>query len=64
MRYSKLKGKMVEKGVSQVKMAKNLGINLSSFNAKINDKREFTVGEATKICKILDIETPREYFFI
>nr|DAO40667.1 MAG TPA: Helix-turn-helix XRE-family like protein [Caudoviricetes sp.] len=55
---------MVEKNISQAKMAEMLGINVSSLNAKMNNKREFTIGEATKICSILNIDTPNEYFFI
>ena len=54
---------MVEENMTQTEVAKKIGISLSAFNAKMVGKREFTVQEAAKICDLLGINEPREYFF-
>ena len=64
MAYDKLKGRMVEKRVTQSEMAKKLNMNLSTLNAKLNKKREFTIGEAIIVCEALEIINPKEYFFV
>ncbi len=63
MKYAKLKGLMVEKNLTQVAVAGKIGISLSALNAKMSGKREFTIDEAIKICDVLGIDEPREYFF-
>lgn len=55
MDYSKLKGLMREKGVTQAELAKKIGISESSLNLKLNDKTEFKQREISKICEILNI---------
>ena len=54
---------MVEKNLTQGIVAEKIGISLSALNAKMCGKREFTIDEAIKICEVLDIDEPREYFF-
>ena len=63
MAYDKLKGRMVEKKVTQCEMAKLLNISVSTLNAKLNKKREFTINEVIVVCKTLEITNPSEYFF-
>ena len=64
MAYDKLKGRMVEKKVTQGEMAKRLNVSVSTLNAKLNKKREFTVNEVIVVCKALEIKNPKEYFFV
>lgn len=54
--YCKLKGLMVENNITQMQMAKLLGISVSTFNQKLNGKSDFTIQEAKKISKILNEE--------
>lgn len=60
---NKLKGIMRERNVTQQELAVILGISLQSLNAKINERTAFTVPEAKRICKFLDLENPAEIFF-
>lgn len=50
----KLKGKRVEKGLTQPDMAKLLNMAVSTYNLKENGIREFSVNECIEIMKILD----------
>lgn len=62
----KIKAKMTEKKITQVQLAKLLGIDPSTLNRKINNKNgdNLTVKEVQKIMNILDINNSTEYFFI
>lgn len=62
----KIKAKMTEKKITQVQLAKLIGIDPSTLNRKINNKNgdNLTVKEVQKIMTILDISNPTEYFFI
>ncbi len=46
---AKLRGKMVEEGVTQEALADSLNIDRSTINRKMTGKASFTVGEAEKI---------------
>lgn len=63
MKFNKLKGKMKEMGLSQKQTSNILGISTQSFNAKINNKTQFTLGEVISLCEILNIDNPKDYFF-
>lgn len=52
---NKLKGKIVECGLSVEKMAKQLGVEASTVYRKMNGESEFTVGEVSKIAAILGL---------
>ena len=56
----KIKAKMTEKKITQVQLAKLLGIDPSTLNRKINNKNgdNLTVKEVQKIINILDINNP------
>ena len=64
MNGMKLRGKMVEKGISTVTLSKELGIARSTLWRKISTGN-FTVGEAEKIIIFLDLSFPEveEIFF-
>ena len=53
--YSKLLGRMRELGYTQEKLAKAIGVNESTLNAKLNNKGYFNNDLVDKICKVLDI---------
>ena len=56
---------MVELGTNQGKVADAMGIDRSTLNAKINDTSgsRITLEEIYALCKILDIQNTKEYFF-
>ena len=60
---NKLKGIMREQNVTQQELAVILGITVQSLNAKINERTAFTVPEAKRICKFLNLDNPAEIFF-
>ena len=63
--YSKLLGKMRERGFTQEKLAKTLGLSECSVNLTLRNKRNFRQDEISKIVDALGID-PRsieEYFF-
>lgn len=63
----KLKSKMCEHSMTQENVAKEIGMSLSRFNAKLNGKSgaEFSLGEVRAIKGIfnLDAGTIDEIFF-
>ena len=63
MQFNKLKGKLKEMELSQDQVSNLLGISRQSFNAKINNKKQFTLGEVISLCEILNIDNPKDYFF-
>ncbi len=63
---NKIKARIVELGFNQQQVAEKLGIDVSSFNQKINSTspRVFNLTEVEEMITILEIEDPREYFFV
>jgi transcriptional regulator with XRE-family HTH domain len=63
--YSKLLGRMKEKGLTQSQIASALDKNESTISSKLNGKFSFTVVEIDAICKLLDIGNDEigTYFF-
>lgn len=63
--YSKLLGKIKEKGLTQSQIASAIGKNESTLSAKLNGKFSFTVVEIDAICALLDIGCNEigSYFF-
>ena len=61
--YSKLLGLMREKGETQQSLADKLDINIATLNTRLKNNSEFKQIEMYKICKILGIDNPTEYFF-
>lgn len=53
--YPKLIGKRNEKGITQEKMAKLLGISKNNYNLKENGKLDFGLSEVKKILDILNV---------
>ncbi len=63
MNTNKLKGKLVEEGMTQEELSLELGISLQSLNAKLNGRAPLTIEEAKRITEILKIDNPSEIFF-
>lgn len=62
---AKLKGKIIEKGLNQVMLAKATGMDRSTLSRKMKNGEAFTIGEANKIVTILHLskDEAAEIFF-
>lgn len=60
--YPKLIGKRNEKGITQEKMAKMLGISKGNYNLKENGKLDFNLVEVKKILQILNEKYENIFF--
>lgn len=63
--YSKLRGRMAEKGFTQEAIAQMVGMSPNSFCNKITGKNEFRQSEMRLIMSVLDIPLSDawQYFF-
>ena len=63
--YSKLRGRMTERGFTQAQLADKIGINKATLNVKLNGRYAFATDEILAICKELDIPNDEisKYFF-
>lgn len=63
--YSKLRGRIKEKGYTQEEVAKNIGIDKSTLSLRLNNQSLFVQDELNKIIKLLDIpgKEIKSYFF-
>lgn len=63
--YSKLLGRMKERGFTQETFAKELGISACSLNLSLNNKRDFRQKEMLRAIELLDIPSGsiEDYFF-
>ena len=57
-----IRAKIVENGMTQEQVAKEMGISAKTFSIKMNNGK-FGLHEAEKLIKILKIEEPAKYFF-
>lgn len=64
--YSKLLGRLREKGITQEELARKIGLNPSTLNIKLKSKSDFSQTEIRMICEVLDIplEEIPAYFFV
>lgn len=64
--YSKLLGRIKEKGFTQVGLAVELGVSETTLNLSLGNKRAFKQDEIIKICSILKIpfKNINDYFFL
>ncbi len=58
-----LKQILVGKHLTQAQAAEKIGLSTQSFNQKLNNKREFTVKEISRMIKLLGIVDPIPIFF-
>lgn len=57
-----IRAKIVENGMTQEQVAKEMGISAKTFSIKMNNGK-FGLHEAEKLIQILKIEEPAKYFF-
>lgn len=62
---SKIRGRIVELGLTQKDLAEELNLAVATVSQKINNVRPMSLAEAYTIARILEIsdEDFREYFF-
>lgn len=60
---NRVKAKMTEFGLTQVDVAKRLGISKQAFSSKLHNKREFKASEIESLCRLLAISDKNSYFF-
>lgn len=63
--YRKLRGRIIEKYVTQEKFAQDLGISKNSLSLKMQGKTGLSQKDIETWAKLLDIDTSQygEYFF-
>lgn len=61
--YAKLRGKMAEKGVTQLMLAKLMGLSPVSINNKLAGKSDFTAKEMKMLKIALELNSIDDYFF-
>lgn len=61
MKANKLKGKIIEKGLSVEKLAEIVGIDKSTFYRRLSDFDTFTIGEVAKIKDALGLSKEEAY---
>lgn len=63
--YSRLNGRIRERGFTQESLAKEVGISATSMNLSLNNKRNFKQCEILRMCEVLEIAACEiaEYFF-
>ena len=63
MNPQKIKGRIVEAGLTQGRAATLIGMSGNSLSRKLTGKRDFTLSEIVSLCTILKITDPIPYFF-
>jgi transcriptional regulator with XRE-family HTH domain len=58
-----LKALIVRNKLSQIELAKSMGIKYHTLNAKLNGRAEFSRKEIGALINILHIENPTDIFF-
>lgn len=61
--YSKLLGRIREKGYTQKSLAEAIGIHPATLNLKLANKTEFSQGEMVAIGELLELDSLEPYFF-
>lgn len=61
MKSNKLKGKIIEKGFNVEQVAERIGMDKATFYRKLNNFEKFTVGDALKIKKALELSDTEAY---
>lgn len=59
----KLKGRIIELGITRPEVADAIGCSPTSLSYKLNGKREFTAREIYALSKVLRIENDKDNYF-
>lgn len=57
-----IRAKIVERGMTQKQLAREIGMSEKTFSVKMNTGK-FGLDEADKMIRILQIDEPEKYFF-
>lgn len=60
----RLMSAIVGKGMTQKKLAEQIGMSKNTINSKINGRGKFDTEEIDKICEVLNIESDKEKVLI
>lgn len=60
MNANALKGRIMEKGLTQEKLAEKIGISQNTMSSRICGHSSFRTDEVKKICRILEIDSSEE----
>ena len=63
MNSNLLRAALAQRGMTQGKLAKLVGISPNSLSRKLNGKRQFTLGEVEAISRVLELQNPATVFF-
>lgn len=55
MNLQKLKGKLLEKGITYQKASEHLDMSISTFSNKINGKSKLYVSEFNSLCELMSL---------
>ena len=55
-----VKARMIMLGLTQPDVAKEMDINVATFNQKLNNKRRIYVDEYVKLCEILKLHVEKD----
>lgn len=66
MDYSKLLGRIREKGMTQAELAQKIGMSAATLNKKLRGHTEFMQSEISSVCDALGIDDRdiSTYFFV
>ena len=56
----KVKSRILELGLTQESIARDMSLDYSTLNLKLNNKRRIYFDEIVRLCEILNITTSRE----
>ncbi len=59
-----LKGRIVEKGLTDGQVAQAIGVSRQTFSKKVNNLVDFKASEILALCDLLGIEEKDRYFFV
>ena len=62
MNSNLLRAALAQQGMTQGKLAELVGISPNSLSRKLNGKRQFTLGEAETISRVLELQNPAAVF--
>ena len=57
-----LRAALAQRGMTQGKLAELVGISPNSLSRKLHGKRQFTLGEAEAISRVLELQNPAAVF--
>lgn len=63
MNTNLFKAAIAKKGLTQARLAQQIGISANTLSKKINGKSDFVIWEVVAITNALELKNPQEIFF-